>query len=795
MALATASFDEILDDLSSRFIINVPEEELASVERICFQIEQAHWFYEDFVREQRGDLPSFSLKNFSAKFFQHCPLLHQWANEHERAFADFMQYKIRVPVCGAIILNEGLDKCLLVKGWSSRSGWGFPKGKINKDEPDSTCAAREVFEETGYDISSGLKEEDFIELTMREQRIRLYIIAGVSEDVDFSPQTRKEISQISWHKLNELPTYRIDKRTHGHVLAGYKSDPEGGRFQYRAGMRNGGDSGVCSTKFNGSRFYMVVPFVGKLRQWVHTHRKTKRRSSDAGALINGHHKSELARAMPIHADVETPQRKGAATPNNAPVTPAVTSTQPQQLEPQPTTNKSSEILKSILGIGVTARPISSTNEQTSQQPQQSMAPALQQLFIQQQQQHNQHLPQPQSQPASRPPLKSPFGTPPQHFVYYPPYHPPLHHPQTYPPDPTTDDRARKTSLLNLLHQTPSPSSTSSPSTNDLDMRTKQLKRSSLLDALYANVVATSPAPVISHSSRGYAMPPAPNVPGYTYGNPGMGRQRTHSLPFPYMDDASSGISPMARSKHAPVSTSPSLWPVPQSPTRATMGATPPPIPHTPVPQQQYQDANRERLRKISLLGVLSASSSATTTTPSSIDRSRVVSPPPTSLNRLPSRPSSAAPVLVTSRKISGGSLVSAGEGELLLQRLLNDSGNGSSAGKPSVLLNGTRVGHENDTTVNDATASMVGPSSVASAPAPVPSASSEVLKGLLGIASLNSGTIASTTSAPLENGRISLPKHEGGAPEENTATDNDKGNSNSLTGFKFDVDKIVGCLG
>jgi hypothetical protein len=134
----------IQSPFSSRFIINVPEEELASVERICFQIEQAHWFYEDFVREQKPELHSFSLKNFSAKIFQHCPLLRQWEHEHERAFADFMQYKIRIPVCGAIILNERLDKCLLVKGWSSKSGWGFPKGKINKDEENSICAAREV---------------------------------------------------------------------------------------------------------------------------------------------------------------------------------------------------------------------------------------------------------------------------------------------------------------------------------------------------------------------------------------------------------------------------------------------------------------------------------------------------------------------------------------------------------------------------------------------------------------------------------------------------------------------------
>ncbi|CEI99133.1 Putative DCP2 domain-containing protein [Rhizopus microsporus] len=107
---ANATFEEILDDLSSRFIINVPEAELASVERICFQ---------------------------------HCPLLHQWAHEHERAYADFMQYRFRIPVCGAIILNTNLDKCVLVKGWSSKSGWGFPKGKINQDEDYDCCAIRE----------------------------------------------------------------------------------------------------------------------------------------------------------------------------------------------------------------------------------------------------------------------------------------------------------------------------------------------------------------------------------------------------------------------------------------------------------------------------------------------------------------------------------------------------------------------------------------------------------------------------------------------------------------------------
>jgi hypothetical protein len=59
----------------SRFIVNLPDEELQSIERICFQIEQAHWYYEDFVRPQASHLPSFSLRKFSEIIFKTNPLL------------------------------------------------------------------------------------------------------------------------------------------------------------------------------------------------------------------------------------------------------------------------------------------------------------------------------------------------------------------------------------------------------------------------------------------------------------------------------------------------------------------------------------------------------------------------------------------------------------------------------------------------------------------------------------------------------------------------------------------------
>ena len=66
---------EVLDDLCMRFVLNCPEEELRSWERLLFQVEQAHWFYEDHVRPENTQLRSFSLKDFVKTLFTTCSVL------------------------------------------------------------------------------------------------------------------------------------------------------------------------------------------------------------------------------------------------------------------------------------------------------------------------------------------------------------------------------------------------------------------------------------------------------------------------------------------------------------------------------------------------------------------------------------------------------------------------------------------------------------------------------------------------------------------------------------------------
>lgn len=105
-----------------------------------------------------------------------------------------------------------MTKVLMVKGWKSNATWGFPRGKINKDEPDDVCAIREVFEEIGFDISPYLVPEDFIDITIRQKNFKLYIIRGVPGNTKFCPQTRKEISKIEWHDVKTLPAFSSESK-------------------------------------------------------------------------------------------------------------------------------------------------------------------------------------------------------------------------------------------------------------------------------------------------------------------------------------------------------------------------------------------------------------------------------------------------------------------------------------------------------------------------------------------------------------------------------------------------------
>lgn len=192
---------------------HLPASEFASADRLFFQIEQAHWYYEDFLVDAPGaSLPHMHLRVFGQNVFARCGVLQPLADSYEQLFASFREYKGKIPVCGCILLDESMTKVVLVRNWQKTS-WGLPKGKVNQHEPRAACAAREVLEETGFDVGEAIDDRYAIEVVNDAQHTTMFVVGGVPLDYPFRPRVRKEISKVAFFPLDALPNdqWNVDR--------------------------------------------------------------------------------------------------------------------------------------------------------------------------------------------------------------------------------------------------------------------------------------------------------------------------------------------------------------------------------------------------------------------------------------------------------------------------------------------------------------------------------------------------------------------------------------------------------
>jgi mRNA-decapping enzyme subunit 2 len=298
----SAEYLDALEDVHTRFILNLPESELQTADRIFFQLEQAWWFYEDWICDPDPDtkLPRFStLKPFAQKLFQYSPLLPD-LNKFTPMWNEFGNYKRKISNYGCILLSQDCTQVILCRIWNSKT-YTFPAGKINQGEDGATAAARETYEETGFDPACDfgltnewkdgtataapnhdnitwqypLLERDALVFSEDNGKRRTcYVCHGVPNDFPFAPVARKEVSSVEWHTLDAIP----------------------------------------------KPSYAVSPFLPQLKRWIKKYRKNNTSGGttggDKGMPAGSSHKKQLQKEKSLSRSSSRGSSTGAQPNNN-----------------------------------------------------------------------------------------------------------------------------------------------------------------------------------------------------------------------------------------------------------------------------------------------------------------------------------------------------------------------------------------------------------------------------------------------------------------------------------------------
>ena len=106
----------------------------------------------------------------------------------------------KVKSCGCIVIEN--NKVLLIQ--QKKGNWGFPKGRVEKNESECETAIREVKEETNIDVIIEDKNKKYIDTyySKKDEFKEVVLFLGKRIGGEIKPQ-ENEIKNVEWVDLSE----------------------------------------------------------------------------------------------------------------------------------------------------------------------------------------------------------------------------------------------------------------------------------------------------------------------------------------------------------------------------------------------------------------------------------------------------------------------------------------------------------------------------------------------------------------------------------------------------------------
>lgn len=119
--------------------------------------------------------------------------------------------------CGAVVFKkeEGIIKFLLLKH-NNGGHWGLPKGHVEKGETEQETAIREVFEETGIEVSTLYDKFRYTMEYSPMEGVMKEVVYFVAEGKDSEINRQiEEVEQVVWldhREALEVVTYENTRK-------------------------------------------------------------------------------------------------------------------------------------------------------------------------------------------------------------------------------------------------------------------------------------------------------------------------------------------------------------------------------------------------------------------------------------------------------------------------------------------------------------------------------------------------------------------------------------------------------